>query len=84
LKHIDGKGMEISIYQSLDTSALHDAIIGVGVEYSMRKMTLNIDFEQNIKLPCNDSDQPGCTNYYIPMTANNFGIVNHNHDYIRN
>ena len=25
--------------------------------------------------------QPGCTFYYTPLTVNNFGVVDHSHDY---
>mgnify|MGYP006193901915 CR=1 FL=1 len=52
-----------------------------GVEYSKRRSTLTVDFGQNIQVPCYNSEQPVCTYYYTPMTANNFGIVNHSHDY---
>ena len=52
-----------------------------GVEYSKRRTALTVDFGQNIQVPCYNSKQPGCTYYYTPMTANNFGIVNHSHDY---
>jgi hypothetical protein len=66
------------LYQSLEAAALCNA--KNGVEYLKRKTTLTVNFGQNIQVPCNNPEQPGCTYYYSPLTANNFEIVNHSHD----
>ena len=78
-KHIDMARAQRFLYQSLEAAAVSDA--KNGVEYSKRRTTLTVDFGQNIQVPCYNSEQPGCTYYYTPITANNFGIVNHSHDY---
>ncbi len=76
--HIDMARMQRFLYQSMEAAAVSDA--KNGIEYSKRRTTLTVDFGQNIQVPCYNSEQPGCTYYYTPMTANNFGIVNHSHD----
>jgi hypothetical protein len=78
-KHIDMARTQRFLYQSLEAAAVSDA--KNGVEYSKRRSTLTVDFGQNIQVPCYNSEQPGCTYYYTPVTVNNFGIVNHSHDY---
>ena len=78
-KHIDMARAQRFLYQSLEAAAVCNA--KNGVEYSKRKITLTVDFGQNIQVPCYNSEKPGCTYYYTPMTTNIFGIVNHSHDY---
>jgi hypothetical protein len=78
-KHIDMARAQRFPYQSFYAAAVCNA--KNGVEYQKRKTTFTVDFGQNIQVPCYNSEQPGCTYYYTPMTANNFGIVNHSHNY---
>jgi hypothetical protein len=40
-----------------------------------------VEYGQNMELPIFNSEQPGATYYYSPMTVNNLGMVDHAHIY---
>ncbi len=46
-----------------------------------RTYTFVVDYGQNMELPIFNSEQPGATYYYSPMTVNNLGMVDHAHIY---
>ena len=39
------------------------------------------DFGENMELPVYNKEQPGCAYYFSPLSAYNFGVVNHAHEY---
>ena len=49
--------------------------------HSERTYTFVVDYGQNMSLPVFNSEQPGATYYFSPMTVNNLGIVDHAHKY---
>ena len=53
----------------------------VGKIHSERTYTFVVDYGQNMELPVFNSEQPGATYYYSPMTVNNLGMVDHAHLY---
>ena len=40
-----------------------------------------VDYGQNMELPTYNSEQPGVTYYFSPLSVYNLGMVNHGHDY---
>ena len=40
-----------------------------------------VDYGQNMELPLYNSEQPGVSNYYSPLSIYNLGVVNHSHEY---
>ena len=49
--------------------------------HSERTYTFVVDYGHNMELPVFNSEQPGATYYYSPMTVNNLGMVDHAHKY---
>jgi hypothetical protein len=43
--------------------------------------TFIVDYGQDMELPSYNSEQPGCTYYFSPLTVFNLGVVNHAHAY---
>jgi hypothetical protein len=43
--------------------------------------TFVVDYGQNMELSSYNSEQPGCTYYFSPLTVFNLGVVNHAHEY---
>ncbi len=50
-------------------------------QFSDRRYTFVVDYGQNMELPVYNSQQPGATYYYSPVSINNLGMVDHAHDY---
>ena len=48
-----------------------------GKEHTERKYAYVIDFGQNMEMPVYNSQQPGCTYYYSPLSVYNLGMVDH-------
>jgi hypothetical protein len=55
--------------------------MSVDKPHNERTYTFVVDYGQNMELPVFNSEQPGCTYYYSPMTVNNLGMVDHAHKY---
>ncbi len=49
--------------------------------HSERMYTFFVDYGQNMSLPIFNSQQPGATYYFSPMTVNNLGVVDQAHKY---
>lgn len=72
------------MYQEKEKKARDD--VKNEVPHSEQSVCVSADFGQNQEVPCFNSKQPGCTNYYSPLTINNFGVVlvlvvDHSHKY---
>jgi hypothetical protein len=52
-------------------------------DHSEKVYTFVVDYGQNMELPSYsyNSEQPGCTYYFSPLTVFNLGVVNHAHAY---
>ncbi len=48
-------------------------------DHSEKVYTFVVDYGQNMELPSYNSEQPGCTYYFSPLTVFNLGVVNHAH-----
>ena len=50
-------------------------------DHSEKVYTFVADYGQNVELPIYNSEQPGTTYYFSPLTVFNLGVVNHAHMY---
>ncbi len=50
-------------------------------DHSEKVHTFVVDYGQNMELPSYNSEQPGTTYYFSPLTVLNLGVVNHTHMY---
>jgi hypothetical protein len=50
-------------------------------DHSEKVYTFVVDYGQNMELPIYNSEQPGTTYYFSPLTVFNLGVVNHAHTY---
>jgi hypothetical protein len=67
------------LYQARVTDAVRDA--SAGLEHSSRTYTFVVNYGQNMEIPIFNTEQPGPTYYYSPMSVYNLGVVNHAHVY---
>jgi hypothetical protein len=75
--HVSMARAQRSLYQSLIEKAKGD----VNKSHSERSYLFVVDYGQNMELPVYNSEQPGCTYYYSPLSVYNLGMVNHAHVY---
>jgi uncharacterized protein YnzC (UPF0291/DUF896 family) len=77
--HIKMARVQRSLYQEKVSEAIADA--KAGVAHTSRRYTFVVDYGQNMELPVFNTQQPGCTYYYSPLSVYNLGMVNHAHEY---
>jgi len=77
--HIKMARVQRSLYQEKVTEAIADA--KASVVHTSRRYTFVVDYGQNMELPVFNTQQPGCTYYYSPLSVYNLGMVNHAHEY---
>jgi len=77
--HVKMARVQRSLYQEKITNAIADA--QAGVAHTSRRYTFVVDYGQNMELPVYNTQQPGCTYYYSPLSVYNLGMVNHAHEY---
>jgi hypothetical protein len=75
--HVSMARVQRSLYQSLIEKAKGD----VNKSHSECSYLFVVDYGQNMELPVYNSEQPGCTYYYSPLSVYNLGMVNHAHVY---
>jgi hypothetical protein len=67
------------LYQEKVEEAIADG--KEGKQFEERRYTFVVDYGQNMELPVYNSQQPGVTYYYSPLSIYNLGMVDHAHDY---
>lgn len=77
--HIKMARAQRSLYQAKIQEAKSAA--EADVRHEDRTYTFVVDYGQNMELPIFNSQQPGCTYYYSPLSVYNLGMVNHAHVY---
>ena len=77
--HIKMARVQRALYQEKVESAVN--LAKEGVNHGSRTYTFVVDYEQNTELPIYNSEQPGCTYYFNPLSVYNLGMVNHAHEY---
>jgi hypothetical protein len=77
--HIKMARVQRALYRSKVAQAVQDAT--AKKDHSEKVYTFIVDYGQNMELPSYNSEQPGCTYYFSPLTVFNLGIVNHAHTY---
>ena len=78
-KHIEMARAQRVLYQYQEKEKKARDDVKNEVPHSAQSVCVSADFGQNQEVPCFNSKQPGCTNYYSPLTINNFGVVDHSH-----
>ncbi len=68
-----------ALYRAKVAQAVQDAT--AKKDHSEKVYTFIVDYGQNMELPSFNSEQPGCTYYFSPLTVFNLGVVNHAHTY---
>jgi len=77
--HIKMARAQRALYQAKVARAVQDAT--AKKDHSEKVYTFVVDYGQNMELPSYNSEQPGCTYYFSPLTVFNLGVVNHAHAY---
>ncbi len=77
--HIKMSRSQRSLYQEKVAATVTDAT--EGVTHLEQTYTFVMDYGQNMELPVYNSQQPGCTYYFSPLSVYNLGMVNHGHVY---
>lgn len=77
--HVNMANIQRALYQLKIEEAQRDA--RAGKRHSERKYTFVVDYGQNMELPVYNSEQPGCTYYFSPLSVYNLGMVDHAHLY---
>ena len=75
--HIKMARAQRLLYQLKIELAIKDARLGT--IHIKRTYTFVVDFGQNMELPVFNTQQPGCTYYYSPLSVYNLGVVDHGH-----
>lgn len=78
-EHIRMARAQRELYQQKMEEAQHDA--SEGKEHTETTYTYVVDFGQNMEMPVYNSQQPGCTYYYSPLSVYNLGMVDHAYEY---
>ena len=78
-KHIKMARAQRALYRAKVAQAVQDAT--AKKDHSEKVYTFVVDYGQNMELPSFNSEQPGCTYYFSPLTVFNLGVVNHAHTY---
>ena len=68
-----------ALYQQKMEDAQRDA--SEGKEHTETTYTYVVDFGKNMEMPIYNSQQPGCTYYYSPLSVYNLGMVDHAYEY---
>jgi Zn-finger protein len=79
--HIKMARSQRALYRSKVARAVQDAT--AKKDHSEKVYTFVVDYGQNMELPSYsyNSEQPGCTYCFSPLTVFNLGVVNHAHAY---
>jgi len=77
--HIKMARAQRALYRAKVAQAVQDAT--AEKDHSEKVYTFVVDYGQNMELPSYNSEQPGCTYYFSPLTVFNLGVVNHAHTY---
>jgi len=75
--HIKMARAQRALYQAKIVKAVTDA--KAGIVHQERTYTFVVDYGQNMELPVYNTQQPGCTYYYSPLSVYNLGMVDHAH-----
>ena len=81
-KHVKMARVQRIMYQFYVAKAINHA--RTNIQHSQRTYTFVVDYGQNMELPLYNSEQPGCSYYYSPLSIYNLGVVNHAHEYDKN
>jgi hypothetical protein len=65
------------LYQEKIDKARRDS--SADTVHSERVYVFVVEYGQNMELPVYNSEQPGCTYYYSPLSVYNLGMVDHGH-----
>ena len=79
LEHIKMARAQRALYQVKVSAAVDHA--KESVDHGLRTYTFVVDYGQNMELPIYNSEQPGCTYYFSPLSVYNLWMVNHAHEY---
>ena len=77
--HIKMARAQRALYRAKVAQAVQDAT--AKKDHSEKVYTFVVDYGQNMELPSYNSEQPGTTYYFSPLTVFNLGVVNHAHTY---
>jgi len=77
--HIKMARAQRALYQEKVAAAV--ASTRAGKQHGESVYCFVVDYGQNMELPIYNSEQPGVTYYFSPLSVYNMGMVNHGHDY---
>jgi hypothetical protein len=77
--HIKMARAQRALYQAKVADVVADAT--ARKEHLVRRYTFVVDYGQNMELPVYKKEQPGCTDYFSPLSVYNLGVVDHAHIY---
>ena len=77
--HIKMARAQRALYQEKAAAAV--ASTRAGKPHGESVYCFVVDYGQNMELPIYNSEQPGVTYYFSPLSVYNLGMVNHGHDY---
>ncbi len=77
--HIKMARAQRALYQEKVAAAV--ASTRTGKQHGESVYCFVVDYGQNMELPIYNSEQPGVTYYFSPLSVYNMGMVNHGHDY---
>ena len=80
--HVKTTRVQRIMYQFYVAKAINHA--RTNIQHLKRTSTFVVDYGQNMELLLYNSDQPGVSYYYSPLSIYNWGVVNHAHEYTMN